>query len=138
MSKKSEFLAVMMGIIAALGGSHLTREARTRTIHRFVDMMFDHGFTHFAKIGDIGGRHLRAYVEQRLKDSAGLRTIQNEMAHLRTILRKGGAPGVAAARELSNQALGIGGASRVGTKTAMSLAECRPPRRCFTMRLIIW
>ena len=60
MSKKSEFLAVMMGIVAALGGSHLTREARTRTIQRFVDMMFDEGFTHFAKIGDIGGRHLRA------------------------------------------------------------------------------
>jgi len=120
MSKKSEFLAVMMGIVAGLGGSHLTREARTRTIQRFVDMMFDEGFTHFAKIGDIGGRHLRAYVEQRLNDSAGLRTIQNEMAHLRTTLRKGGAPGVAAARELSNQALGIGGASRVGTKTAMS------------------
>jgi hypothetical protein len=110
----------MMNIVAALGGSHLTREARTRTIRRFVDVMFDQGFTHFAKISDIGGRHLRAYVEWRLKDSAGLRTIHNEMAHLRTTLKKGGAPGVAAAPELSNQALGIGGASRVGTKTAMS------------------
>lgn len=128
MSKKSEFLAVMMSIVAALGGSHLTREARTRTIQRFVEMMFEQGFTHFSTIADIAGRHLRVYVAQRLHDSAGLRTIQNEMAHLRSVLRQSGAVGTASARELSNRALGIGGASRAGTKTAMSDEQLKDAR----------
>jgi hypothetical protein len=128
MSKKSEFLAVLMSIVAALSGSHLTREARTRTIHRFVEMMFGLGFTHFSKVGDIAGRHVRAYVAQRMHDAVRLRTIQNELAHLRSVLKRGGAVGVASACELSNRTLGVGGASREGTKTAMSDEQLKEVR----------
>lgn len=106
--------------MARLGGSHLTREARERTAAKFAEAMFQAGFTHMAKPSDIGGKHIRAYVQMRQQEGLGLRTLQNEMAHIRSTLRAVGKQAVAAAPELTNAKLNIGGGSRLGTKTAMT------------------
>ena len=122
-SRRSEFQASLVAVMARLGGSHLTREARERTAIKFANAMFNAGITHLARPSEISGRHLRTYVEARQKEKLGIRTLQNELAHLRSVLRAVGRSSVAGAPEMSNGALGIGGGSRLGTKTAMSQEE---------------
>lgn len=120
MSRRTELQASIVAVMARLGGSHLTREARERTATKFSTLMFEAGFTHLANPANISGKHLRAYVAARRADSPGARTLQNELAHLRSVLRSVGKQAMANAPELSNEALGISGGSRLGTKTAMS------------------
>ena len=120
MSRRSEFQASIVAAMARLGGSHLTREARERTAAKFSTLMYEAGYTHLASPADIGGKHLRAYVSARKEKSPGVRTLQNELAHLRSVLRAAGKQAMAGASELSNEALGISGGSRLGSKTAMS------------------
>lgn len=120
MSRRTEFQASIVAVMARLGGSHLTREARERTASKFSTLMFEAGYTHLASPADISGKHLRAYVAARQAESPGVRTLQNELAHLRSVLKSVGKQAMANAAELSNEALGISGGSRLGTKTAMS------------------
>ncbi|MBZ0087187.1 MAG: integrase domain-containing protein [Thermomonas sp.] len=120
MSRKTEFHASIVAVMARLGGSHLTREARERTAAKFSKLMYEAGYTHLARPADISGKHLRAYIAARQAEAPGVRTLQNELAHLRSVLRSVGKHTVASAAELSNEALGISGGSRLGTKTAMS------------------
>jgi hypothetical protein len=119
MSRRTRFLASLTAVVARLGGSHLTREARERTATRFARVMWEAGFTHLRSPADIAGRQLRVYVAARA-GRAGARTLHNELAHLRTILRASGRAATAQAPELSNTALGIPSGSRVGAKTAMT------------------
>lgn len=120
MSRKTEFQSAIIAVIARLGGSHLTREARERTAIKFAEAMFQAGFTHLAKPSEIGGKHVRAFVRMRKQDGPGVRTLQNELAHIRSIIRAAGRQAVAAAPELTNAKLGIGGGSRMGAKIAMT------------------
>ena len=123
MSRRTEFQASIVAVMARLGGSHLTREARERTAARFSTLIYEAGYTHLARPADISGKHLRAYVLARQAESPSVRTLQNELAHLRSVLTVAGRKTVASAAELSNEALGIGGGSRLGTKTAMSTED---------------
>jgi hypothetical protein len=83
--------------------------------------MQEAGFTHVGTAADVSGRQLRAYVAARA--GASPRTVHNEMAHLRTILRASGRAAVADAPELSNAFLGIPRGRRVGTKTPISVEQ---------------
>lgn len=120
MSRRTEFHASIVAIMARLGGSHLTREARERTAAKFSRLMYEAGYTHLSHPTDISGKHLRAYVAARKAESPGLRSLQNELSHMRSVLKAAGKQAMARAPELTNQALGISGGSRLGTKTAMS------------------
>ncbi len=123
MSRRTRLYGALQGAISKMGGAHLTEEARERTALKFADVMFERGFTHLAKVEDIGGKHLRLYANVRREQNAGTRTLQNELAHLRCMIRKAGRAQVADAPELSNKALGISGGSRIGTKSALTDAE---------------
>ena len=123
MSIKNDLKASMMAVVARLGGAHLTREARTRTVQKFVALVHAAGLTHLRTVEDIKGAQLRFYLKKRSEEVVSPRTLQNEAAHLRTILRAVGRSAIADAAELDNKALGIGGGSRLGTKTAMSDSE---------------
>lgn len=126
MSRKNLLLHAMQKVIAETGGAHLTREARERIARKFADFVFDAGFTHVVNVMDISGKQFRAYIHKRHLETANVRTLQNEAAILRKILRRGGRKAIADASELSNKALGIAGGSRIGKKTAMSYEEyCR-------------
>lgn len=120
MSIKTDLIASIKSVISKMGGSHLTQEAQTRTAEMFVEKIHDGGFTNVRDASDIKGAQLRYYVEERAAEGASTRTLQNETAHLRTILRAAGKFAVADAPELSNRALGIAGGSRLGTKTSMT------------------
>lgn len=123
MSRRSELQARMMAVVAAQGGSHLTRESRERTVRRFVDIVSCAGFTHLRRVQDISGKQIRSFTEARLKGGIAIRTIHNELAHLRELLRRGGRASVANAPEISNKRLGLAGASRKGTKIALPPEE---------------
>lgn len=120
MSRKTAFQSAIFGVVASLGGSHLTREARQRTAAKFADVVFDVGYTHLSRPSEICGRHIRAFVESRKRQGIGVRTLQNELSHIRKILRAVGKHALADAHGLRNPALGVSGGSRLGAKSAMS------------------
>jgi len=62
-------------------------------------------------------RHLKAYIEHR-KTKAGARTLQTEMSHIRRILESANRHQLAHSPRLSNEALGLSGVSRTGTRQA--------------------
>ncbi|WP_458006417.1 phage integrase N-terminal domain-containing protein, partial [Escherichia coli] len=66
--------------------------------------------------------HVELYIRSRLAESISKRTLQNEMAALRAIFNVAGRSKLAdpAHECLSNSALGLSGASRDGTKVAIS------------------
>ena len=124
MSRKTELRADLHRIGYQLGGAHLTQQARGVTFNNFASVMREKGYgIHSAQ--QIGGRHLRAYVEQRIAGGISKRTIANEVSHLRAVLAHCGKEGLARNPEYSNKALGISGGSRIGTKQPLSDAAIR-------------
>ena len=124
MSKKTELSADLNRIGYQLGGAHLTREARHATSSTFAKAMREKGYG-IEMAAQIGGRHLKAYVEHRLAQGIGKRTIANEMSHIRAVLIHCGKQGLARNPEYSNKALGIAGGSRIGTNQPLSDAAIR-------------
>lgn len=73
-------------------------------------------------INHIKTAHIIKYIDSRKSENIAKRTLQNEMANIRTILAVAGRNKLADPRheKLSNKALGIAGASRDGTKLPVS------------------
>ena len=124
MSKKTELRADLNRIGYQLGGAHLTQEARRATFSTFAQAMREKGYG-IQSTEQIGGRHLKAFVECRLGQGVRSRTIANEMSHVRAVLVHCGKEGLARNPAYSNKALGIGRGSRIGTKEALSDAAIR-------------
>ena len=72
------------------------------------------------RVEQIRVRHIECYIEERLEQDIGLRTLQNEMAALRAVLRQAGRRQVVEHPRLTNKALGVSGASRNGTSRAIT------------------
>lgn len=125
MSRKNALLANLQALVARMGGAHLTRETRVRTMEMFSEIVFLAGFTHLVSAADIGAKHIRAYVAARLVENMAVRTLQNEMAHLRSLLRLAGRGAMLREPSLSNASLGIGGGSRLGKNTALTDDQLR-------------
>jgi hypothetical protein len=119
MSKKTELRADLNRIGYQLGGAHLTQEARRATFSTFTEAMREKGYG-IQSAGQIGGKHLHAFVECRLAQGVRSRTIANEMSHVRAVLVHCGKEGLARNPAYSNKALGIGRGSRVGIKDPLS------------------
>jgi site-specific recombinase XerD len=124
MSKKTELRADLNRIGYQLGGAHLTQEARRATFSTFAEAMREKGLG-IQSAEQIGGKHLRAFVECRLAQGVQNRTIANEMSHVRAVLVHFGKEGLARNPAYSNKALGIGRGSRIGTKVPLSEAAMR-------------
>ncbi len=120
MSQQS-FLAALRQA-AGKTGSHLTRETREKHLSKFAEQCWKAGYQ-VNSVEQIKDKHVRGYVEARLADGASKRTVQNELANIRKALRGAGRGQYADGAEISNKALGISGASRIGTKTAMPDAD---------------
>lgn len=98
-----------------IGGAHLTREARRRTIKTFCDFADMARLTHLTRFSNVRGKDLKRFVQHRLAQGICKRTLHNELSHLRALLRADGAGGVADSAEQSNAQLGLAGANRRGT-----------------------
>lgn len=116
MSKRSDARSSARGAAKAAGGAHLTRQARMGTLGRLFEHLYRHGFQ-VAGPESLRERHVRHYFDERRAQGIATRTLQNEAAHIRAALRAVGRNQAAESPTLTNQALGISGSSRAGTKT---------------------
>ena len=103
------------------GGSFKTVSDRSKIASRFSERLATLNIQ-IRDVSHIKTKHIKNYIRSRQDENISSRTLQNEMAALRSILSQGGRNVLAnpSHEKLSNQALNISGASREGTKVAIS------------------
>jgi site-specific recombinase XerC len=119
LGNKADLKADLIHISSQMGGSSPTRQARDGSLRTFGKAMEKAGLG-IRSAAQIGGRHLTAFVEQRQKAGVSDRTLANNMAHVRTLLEFIGKDSLARDPAYSNEALGIGKGSRIGTKEPLT------------------
>ncbi|SEL61634.1 integrase domain-containing protein [Ectothiorhodospira marina] len=100
------------------GGSTKTKEHRERVVRDYVNFCSEKNIQ-TKDISNIKVKHIQQYAEY-LKEKLDVRSTQNHMSAMRSMLRSAGRTKFADHRDLSNESLGIKGGTRVGTKTALS------------------
>lgn len=102
------------------GGSFKTRSDRESIVSRFAEHLKNDLNIQIRQASQIKIVHIEKYVEHRLSQGISQRTMQNEMAAIRSVLRVSGREQLLNQDRLANKALGLEGVSRQGTKTAIS------------------
>ncbi|CDH34211.1 integrase domain-containing protein [Xenorhabdus bovienii] len=100
------------------GGSHKTCHDRIRIAGRLGALLLSLNIQ-VKSLSHLKTKHVEHYVDARLSQGVAKRTVQNEMSALRNIFRMAGRERLETSPRLSNQALGLSGASRAGTKQAI-------------------
>lgn len=102
------------------GGSFKTLHDRMKIADRLAERLKSLN-VQIRDAKNIKPRHVEMYIKSRKEEKISIRTLQNEMSAIRSILRAVGKTIMADPehKQLSNQALGISGASRDGTKVAI-------------------
>jgi site-specific recombinase XerD len=109
----------MKALAKHCGGSHKTVNDRIHIVQRF-DQHLRALNVQIQRVEQIKVRHIESYIHERLAQGIGKRTLQNEMASLRAVLQQAGRKQVAAHGRLTNKSLGLTGASRSGTRQAIT------------------
>lgn len=117
MSRKTRSVAAGTRAAAKMGGAHLTQQARTTTARRLFKYLHGVGFTIEGPL-QLKERHIVRYVQDRKSKGVLDRTLMNEAAHIRSLLRAVDRIPAADSPSISNKALGIAGSSRAGTGVA--------------------
>ncbi|QNK33243.1 integrase domain-containing protein [Serratia sp. JUb9] len=101
-------------------GSFKTVADRSRIAERFSERLAKLNIQ-IRDVKHVKTSHIEKYISSRMAEDISKRTLQNEMAAVRSIMSVAGRNKLAdpSHEKLSNQALGISGASRDGTKTAL-------------------
>jgi len=107
---------------AIQGGSHDTRHERSLHVQRFAQFLQDKNIQ-IRTVDQIKSSHIEGYVSSQLSSGKSKRSLQNEMASLRAVLRTAGREKMVESERLSNKSLGLAGASRAGTNRAMTSDE---------------
>ncbi|QIQ22173.1 integrase domain-containing protein [Zophobihabitans entericus] len=108
----------MFQLAKQASGSHKTVHDRIRITQYFCDYLQQMNIQ-IKSIEHLKSKHIEGYITDRLAHGISKRTLQNEMAAIRAILRQAGREKLADLERLNNQNLGIGNASRAGTKEAI-------------------
>lgn len=101
------------------GGSFKTVDDRIHIVQRFSHHLRLLNIQ-IQRVEQIKVRHIECYIQERLAQEIGKRTLQNEMAALRGVLQQAGRKQVAEHERLANKSLGLAGASRNGTNRAIT------------------
>ncbi|HEY4438767.1 MAG TPA: integrase domain-containing protein [Lelliottia sp.] len=109
----------MKALAKRCGGSHKTVNDRIHIVQRF-DQHLRALNIQIQRVAQIKVRHIESYIHDRLAQGIGKRTLQNEMASLRTVLQQAGRKQVAEHERLTNKSLRLSGASRSGTRQAIT------------------
>lgn len=109
----------MKALAKKAGGSYKTVDNRIHIVQRFSRHLRSLNIQ-IQRVAQIKVRHIESYIQDRLAQEIGLRTLQNEMAALRAVLQQAGRSQVAEHSRLTNQSLGLAGASRNGTRQAIT------------------
>ncbi len=105
------------------GGSTLTKIARATALAQAFDLWRHALNLQVKSLAKVKVAHVVGLVRHQLDAGKSRRSLQNDLAHLRTGLRCLGREQFAAAEMLGNRALGVSGASRDGTHRALSQAH---------------
>ena len=118
MSKLAENLS-NLAFLGTSGGSHDTRRERALQVSRFSCFLISQNIQ-IRTVDQIKTQHIENYVKNQLDGGKSKRSLQNEMAALRSVLRAAGREKLVESERLSNKSLGLSGASRAGTNRAMT------------------
>ncbi|MFQ6249398.1 integrase domain-containing protein [Yersinia enterocolitica] len=104
------------------GGSFKTVSDRMKIADRLAERLLKMNIQ-IRDVSHLKTNHIAIYINSRLAENISKRTLQNEMAAIRAVLRLAGKTFMAnpTHEKLSNNALGISGASRDGTKVAIPI-----------------
>lgn len=102
------------------GGSHKTVHDRIKLAQRFCERLVLAQNVQIRRIEQLKARHIEGYVRERLAQGITKRSLQNEMAAVRCILRQAGRDRLAQSERLNNRSLGLSGSSRNGTGRAIT------------------
>ncbi|ECA5216041.1 DNA-binding protein [Salmonella enterica subsp. enterica serovar Bareilly] len=102
------------------GGSHKTVHDRIKLAQRFCERLVLAQNVQIRRMEQLKARHIEGYVRERLAQGITKRSLQNEMAAVRCILKQAGRDRLAQSERLNNRSLGLSGASRNGTKQAIT------------------
>lgn len=108
LTKRMEKLALLAG------GSFKTVHDRLRIARRLSQHLHKLNIQ-IQDLQHLKSSHIESYVMARREAGITPRTLQNEIAALRTILAQSGRQKFAQSERISNKALGLGNASRAGT-----------------------
>lgn len=102
------------------GGSTLTRVARSTTLNAFFSTMRDKLNIQVKSFQTLKTSQVQRYVDHLKESGLKDRTIQNHLSHVRAGLAAHGREHFSKSEKLSNEAMGVSGASRDGTHRALS------------------
>lgn len=102
------------------GGSHKTVHDRIALAQRFGERLTGEQNVQIRRVEHLKTRHIQRYIRERLVQGIARRSLQNEMAAIRCLLKQAGRDRLADSEQLSNRALGLSGASRHGTRLAIT------------------
>lgn len=102
------------------GGSHKTVHDRIKLAQRFCERLVLAQNVQIRRVGQLKVRHIKGYIRERLAQGITKRSLQNEMAAIRSLLKQAGRDRLAQSERLNNHSLGLSGASRNGTKLAVT------------------
>ncbi|EAA8369201.1 DNA-binding protein [Salmonella enterica] len=109
----------MKALAKKAGGSYQTVDNRIHIVQRFSKHLRALNIQ-IQRVAQIKVRHIECYIQARLAQQIGKRTLQNEMAALRSVLQQAGRQQVAEHERMTNKSLGLAGASRNGTNRAIT------------------
>ncbi|HEE9883356.1 TPA: integrase domain-containing protein [Citrobacter braakii] len=111
------YIGVFLRLVTYSHLPYKTVADRSRIAERFSERLSELNIQ-IRDVKHIKTSHIEKYIESRKADSLSLRTLQNEMSAIRSVLLSAGRNKLADPNHtsLSNQALGISGANRDGTK----------------------
>ncbi|EMA3755341.1 integrase domain-containing protein [Salmonella enterica] len=102
------------------GGSHKTVHDRIKLAQRFCERLVLAQNVQIRCVEQLKARHIEGYARERLAQGITKRSLQNEVAAVRCILKQAGRDRLAQSERLNNRSLGLSGASRNGTKLAIT------------------
>ena len=100
-------------------GAFQTRKGRQHLVAGFAEYLKANNIQ-ISSIDQIKAKYIISYIQERKEQGKSLRTLQNDMSDIRQTLRSAGRDRLADSSCISNKALGIDGASRIGTKRAIT------------------
>lgn len=109
----------MKALAKKAGGSFKTVDDRIHIVQRFSRHLRSLNIQ-IQRVEQVKVRHIECYIQARLAQEIGKRTLQNEMTALRGVLQQAGRKQVAEHERLTNKSLGLAGASRNGTNRAIT------------------
>ncbi|WP_049008828.1 phage integrase N-terminal domain-containing protein, partial [Citrobacter koseri] len=107
------------------GGSNKTVHDRMALAQRFCERLVVVQNIQIRQVAQLKARHIEDYIRERLQQGITRRSLQNEMAAIRSLLVQAGRDKLAVSERISNRALGLAGGSHTGTHRAIPAAYYR-------------